>query len=289
MNLKFRLLTVGVVATALTALAGCSTPENSSQAGSSQAAVGSSAPRPANPAVPGGTIMVPPDNPYYTLLVEGTQPTVKYGQDVNGCVVKPSTSCANADLSGAVLRGASFHYADLTGANLSGAAVAFAGFTYASMANADLSNTTLTGVSLNEILGSIAFGHADQADFSQIQLGGNAAVNASMNGARFDHAGLTLTNLVGADLVGASFVGADGRLASFTGADLRGANLTGANLSQGSFTGANLTGANLSGANLTEANFLGADLTTANMAGATFCNTFMPDGTVKNPSRTGCP
>lgn len=32
MNLKFRLLTVGVVATALTALAGCSTAENSSQA-----------------------------------------------------------------------------------------------------------------------------------------------------------------------------------------------------------------------------------------------------------------
>ena len=83
--------------------------------------------------------------------------------------------------------------------------------------------------------------------------------------------------------------GTDGCLASFTAADLGGANFTGANLSQAAFTSANLTGANLSGANLTEVNFLGADLATVNMTGATFCNTFMPDGTIKNPSKTGCP
>ena len=43
--------------------------------------------------------MVPTNSPYYTLLVEGTQPRVRYAQTVNGCVVKPSTKCADADLS----------------------------------------------------------------------------------------------------------------------------------------------------------------------------------------------
>lgn len=65
--------------------------------------------------------------------------------------------------------------------------------------------------------------------------------------------------------------------ANLSGADLRNADLSGANLS-----GSNLSYADLSGANLRRANLSGANLSDAELSGARFCNTIMPDVSVRN-------
>jgi uncharacterized protein YjbI with pentapeptide repeats len=206
--------------------------------------------------------MVPNTNPYYTLLAEGNQPRVGYGATVSGCVVAAHTSCPNAQLSGAMLRGALLNYATLTGASMSGAAVAMANFTYASMAHADLSNTTLTGVSLNEIY----------------------APRLSLKNSNLHLGSIDDSYLPGADLQGL-----DANFGAVVGSNLSHADLTGANLSDFDFNGDNLTGANLTHANLSNGDFTGSDLTGANLTGVTYCNTLMPDGSVKNPHKGLCP
>lgn len=116
-------------------------------------------------------------------------------------------------------------------------------------------------------------------------------------------------DLTGADLQGLQKVGGgSGSDSDFSGANLSDAtltnvllsraNLTGANLSRidslnVDFYGANLTDADLSGARLRFANFGNANLTRANLRGASidvdaqtvgavFCNTIMPDGSVRD-------
>jgi len=89
----------------------------------------------------------------------------------------------------------------------------------------------------------------------------------SMSGAN-----LTSTDLKDMDLSYVSFWHTRLTSAQLKGADLRYANLS----------NANLEGANLDGANLGSANLDGAALDRASMRGTKFCETIMPDKTVKN-------
>lgn len=74
-------------------------------------------------------------------------------ETVNGCAIEPSTSCPNADLSGADLQGADLSRASLSGANLtetnlSGANLTEANLTGAQIVDADLSDADLTSANL---------------------------------------------------------------------------------------------------------------------------------------------
>jgi hypothetical protein len=53
--------------------------------------------------------------------------------------------------------------------------------------------------------------------------------------------------------------------------------------------GTDFRGADLRKANLTNADLTGAKLKGAKLKGAIFCNTPMPDGSVRNPYKGVCP
>ena len=74
-------------------------------------------------------------------------------ETVNGCVIEPSTSCVNVDLSGADLEDADLSRATLTGTNLEGANLSGANLTEADLSgaqivDADLSDADLTSANL---------------------------------------------------------------------------------------------------------------------------------------------
>lgn len=71
---------------------------------------------------------------------------------------------------------------------------------------------------------------------------------------------------------------------NFRYANLQGVDLASTNVNNTDFTGANMRDINLSNADLT-----GSILTGANLSGAVYCNTLMPDGTVKVPYKGLCP
>lgn len=91
-------------------------------------------------------------------------------ETVNGCVIEPSTGCANIDLSGADLEGA-----DLSGATLSGT---------------NLEGTNLSGANLTE------------ADLSGAQI-----VDADLSDADLTRANLTGATITGTNLDGATLCG----------------------------------------------------------------------------------
>jgi hypothetical protein len=91
----------------------------------------------------------------------------------------------------------------------------------------------------------------------------------------------------GIDLSGRDLRGVDTQSMNLMGANLRKANLAGTDLGRARLRGADLRSANLSYADLFEANLLdanleGANLTDANLTEAKFCNTRMPDRTIRN-------
>jgi len=74
-------------------------------------------------------------------------------ETVNGCVIEPSTGCANIDLSGADLEdadlsGATLSGTNLEGTNLSGANLTEADLSGAQIIDADLSDADLTSANL---------------------------------------------------------------------------------------------------------------------------------------------
>lgn len=101
------------------------------------------------------------------------------------------------DLTGAVLRDASFQRAQLTGARLAGVEAPDARFVSADLAGADLTGAMLRG-----------------ADFTRGNLRGAVLARADLRRARFFRSDLTEADLSGAQLAGADFSGAtlDGAL-----------------------------------------------------------------------------
>jgi len=105
-----------------------------------------------------------------TALVAGCGGGSDVPDSVNGCAIEPSTSCPNADLSGADLEGADLSRATLTGANLSA--------------------TNLSGANLTE------------ADLSGAQIVGANLSDADLTSANLTGADISGTNLDGATLCG---------------------------------------------------------------------------------------
>ena len=69
-------------------------------------------------------------------------------ETVNGCVIEPSTACANFDLSGADLEGADLSRASLSGANLTGTNLSGANLTQADLSGAQIIDTDLSDADL---------------------------------------------------------------------------------------------------------------------------------------------
>ena len=78
-----------------------------------------------------------------------------------------------------------------------------------------------------------------------------------------------------------SCVNCDLRNADLRGTDLSDANLALANLSGADLQGANLESVNFYGAILNRTNMGNANLTKANLDGVLFCDTIMPDGSIR--------
>lgn len=126
----------------------------------------------------------------------------------------------------------------------------------------------------------------------EANLEGANLQKANLWGANFTGANLVEANLIGAILWEAKLKKAELRMAilkrailkkaDLTEAGLIGADLTGAYLNQANLTGAWLIAADLTGANLWEANLTAAVLNNVKLENVLFCNTIMPDGTVRN-------
>ena len=99
-----------------------------------------------------------------------------------------------------------------------------------------------------------------------------------MRGAQLNAPATTGASFRNARLADSPWVLVAGSGTDFRGADLHGANFTSASLATSKMTGADLTGANLMLADMT-----GVDLAHANLDHVNFCQTTMPDGTVRNP------
>jgi uncharacterized protein YjbI with pentapeptide repeats len=165
---------------------------------------------------------------------------------------------------------------NLEGINLRAANLRDANFQNATLTEADLSQATLVGANLAG------------ADLEDAQLGfsftlGNETLENSLR------ISLPLPEPLkkGANLEGANLKGANLKGANLKGTNLEGADLSGIIASDADLQKADLETVDLTiYADLTNANLTGADLTNANLEGAIFCNTTMPDGTVRND---GCP
>lgn len=102
--------------------------------------------------------------------------------------------------------------------------------------------------------------------------------NANLQGANLS--GLTLhgASLRGANLSQANLQGTEFDMAALVETDLSGADLTDAYFSLSEVTNANMQGAILTNVNLQHAR----NGATVNLEGAQFCNTTLPDGSVRN-------
>ncbi len=122
---------------------------------------------------------------------------------------------------------------------------------------------------VEEYLGrNLSFATLTGADFRGADLSNIVFLGANLSGA--DLRGTTLTNTFftgGANLESADLRGAEMHGTFFTNAKLRNADLRGANLTKGSLESADLTGAKIDGLVISE---------------TYFCDTIMPDGSVRN-------
>ncbi len=210
----------------------------------------------------GAPITINDQNPYYPLVLEYTTPYVATGTTVMGCRLVAHTRCSGEDLSGRPLIGVIMPYARLVRTDFSGA---------------DL--TALT----------IDFVHARRANLRNATLNSASLTSADLAGADLSGAEMRFVSLNGTNLRGANLAGANLDFASTIGTDFSGADLHGMKFADGNNSGAKFTNANLTGADLTNADLTGADLDGANLTDVIFCNTLMPDATVRNPVNGACP
>jgi uncharacterized protein YjbI with pentapeptide repeats len=122
---------------------------------------------------------------------------------------------------------------------------------------------------------------------------GEPPTNIKLRGIILSGADLSNVRLEGANLKSSTFRGTGLDEASLRGANLENTDLSGASLCKTKFGGANLSGAIFRGAFIEETEFSNADLSYADLKGAvgieisyldgaTFCETIMPDGSIRN-------
>jgi uncharacterized protein YjbI with pentapeptide repeats len=112
---------------------------------------------------------------------------------------------------------------------------------------------------------------------------GNGLKYKDLSYADLSGANLSGLSLHGSSLVGANLSGANLSNAEFDMSVLSNANLSGADLTNAYFTLSTVSGANLEGAILTNVNLRHAEgAASVNLEGAQFCNTTLPDGSIRN-------
>jgi uncharacterized protein YjbI with pentapeptide repeats len=216
-----------------------------------------------HPAADSGPPLVVTDaNPYFALALNYDTPYLSAGTLIDGCRLMARASCPRADLS---------HR------NLNGAVIPFA-----QMHSTSFANSSMIAAVLDRVDGQ-------DANLSGIDLVGGSTAGGDFSGASLSRAVLVFASLNNTDLRGADLSHADLSFGSIVAADATAADLTGADLADSNANGANFTDANLSGANLTNADLTGASLHGADLKGAVFCNTLMPNASVRNPVRGLCP
>ena len=104
---------------------------------------------------------------------------------INGCEVRPNTTCISFELNGAVLREADLRSANLSGSSLNRADLRGANLSGAYLRDTNLRNASLHGANLTE------------ADLRQANLSGGF-IGADLRGANLNRADLRGTNLTGA-------------------------------------------------------------------------------------------
>jgi uncharacterized protein YjbI with pentapeptide repeats len=167
---------------------------------------------------------------------------------ISGCVIQPYTSCVGIDLGADLSTG---YFPDISGYDLSHADFYDAGFADVVMANANF-----TGANLGNAI-----------------LGGAEAHNANFTGASLVTASLSATGLRSADLSNVDFTGAYMGYTDFSYADLRGAKIVDLDPEVGDVDPA---------ADVSQADLTGATVSQAFVDHAWFCNTTMPNGSIRN-------
>ena len=117
-----------------------------------------------------------------TLLLPACTPEY---ETINGCEIRPNTTCVSFQLNGAILREADLRRANLSGASLNRADLRGANLSGAYLREANFRNASLHGANLTE------------ADLRQANLSGGF-IGADLRGANLNRADLRGTKLTGA-------------------------------------------------------------------------------------------
>jgi uncharacterized protein YjbI with pentapeptide repeats len=167
---------------------------------------------------------------------------------ISGCVIQPYTSCVGIDLGSDLSSG---YFPDISGYDLS-----YSDFYDAGFGDVTLANTNFTGANLGHTV-----------------MTGAEAHNADFTGASFVNASLSGTGVRSADLSKTDFTGAYLGYTDFSYADLRGAKFVDLDPQIGDVDPA---------ADLAWADLTGATVSQDFLDHAWFCNTTMPNGSIRN-------
>ncbi|MDA0857581.1 MAG: pentapeptide repeat-containing protein [Proteobacteria bacterium] len=212
--------------------------------------------------------------------------------------------CVGCDLTGAYLWKAelgesNLRGVDLRGAYLRGANLVGTNFNNAKLNGADLKETNLQkAIFCNTTMPDGSINNNDCKKASQaspevgVVLSGETAKKRLLDTKECAHCNLDKVDLREADLRGVDLRNVSLTKAYLWKANLEGANLEGANLKYTNLELANLEGTNLKNTSLENARLVETKLTRANLLNANisniqtfkteFCETIMPDGSIKN-------
>lgn len=198
------------------------------------------------------------------------------------------------------LRGAKLYQAHLKGANLNGADLRGANLYQAHLEEANLNEADLRGSRLSIIRSWVLLTLLPMRKLLYRRLAKTFKLSLSKQSKplakKILHQGLVIIfepvkhqmksfRYIKPNLIQAHLERADLKNANLGGSILWGASLQNADLCGANLQGAELQYADLEGANLKGANFLDANLKKANLQENQFCNTVMPDGSLKGQNR----
>ncbi|NBS15657.1 MAG: pentapeptide repeat-containing protein [Gammaproteobacteria bacterium] len=162
--------------------------------------------------------------PLISLLWLMTLPVIADPRVVDGCTIKPKTTCYKANLSGVDLSGEDLTSAILIKVNLTGATLKGTKFVNAKMWNSVLDSADLTAADVKGAV--LANASLKKATLKQTEMSGAVLVHRDLTGANLD---------------GAKLLKAKGQHANFTEVSMVATDLERANLAYATFTGATLT------------------------------------------------
>ncbi|PHS05723.1 MAG: hypothetical protein COA78_15035 [Blastopirellula sp.] len=138
-----------------------------------------------------------------------------------------------ADLQDAVMKGATFYFAQMQGANLKGAQMQGAVLQRAEMEGAVFKFARMQGV-------DFSYARMQEATFYKTQMQGANFVSAQMQGANFSEAQMQATNFSNTKMQGADFSEAQMKATNFSNTKMQGANFSDAHMHLINFNGAQI-------------------------------------------------